>query len=124
MALLSSLGTSVWSSNAAEAGQVLSGTLQQPGPPGTVRDYPQARVDMPIRSTSVQSPIFYQDPSTGQFIHVASNAASLSSLNSIPNSGIGGFTTEAPGTCQTTEVVNVSVCYRCFQSTVDATCSG
>jgi len=87
---------------------VLPGTLQQPGPPRTVRDYPQTRVDVPIRSTPVQSPIFYQDPSTGQFIHVPSNAASLSSLNSIPDSRIGGFTAEARGTCQTTEVIDVS----------------
>jgi len=56
----------------------------------------------------VQSPIFYQDSSTGQFILVPSNAARLSSLNSIPDSRIGGFTAEARGTCQTTEVVDVS----------------
>jgi len=39
---------------------------------------------------------------------VPSNVASLSSANSIPDSRIGGFTTEARGTCQTTEVVDVS----------------
>jgi len=52
--------------------------------------------------------MFYQDPSTGQLIHVPSNAASLSLLNSIPDNRIGGFTAEARGTCQTTEVVDVS----------------
>jgi len=77
MALSSGLGTSVRSSNTAEAGQVLPGTLRQPGPPRTVRDYPQVRLDAPTRSTPVQSPIFYQHPSTGQLIHVPSNAASL-----------------------------------------------
>jgi len=64
MALSSGLGTSERSSNTAEVGQVLPGTLQQPGLPRTVRDYPQARVDVPIRSTPIQSPMFYQDPST------------------------------------------------------------
>jgi len=52
--------------------------------------------------------MFYQDPSTGQFIPVPNNAASLSSLNSISDSRVGGFTAEAWGTCQTTEVVHVS----------------
>jgi len=120
MVLSSGLGTSLQSSNTVEAGQVLPGNLRKPGPPRAVRDYPQVRLDAPTRSTPVQSPIFYQDPSTGHLIQVLSHAASLSSLNSVPDTRIGDFTAEARGTCQTTEVVGVSVCYRCFWSTIDA----
>jgi len=109
-ALSSGLGTSERSSNTVEVGQVLPGTLRQPGLPRAVRDYPQARVDAPIRSTPIQSPMFYQDPPTGYLVPVPSSVASLSSVNSIPDSRIGGFTAEARGTCQTTEVVDVSQC--------------
>jgi len=53
--------------------------------------------------------MFYQDPSTGYLIPVLSSAASLSSVNSISDSRVAGFTTEARGTCmQATQVVNVS----------------
>jgi len=62
MALSPGLGTSEQSSNAVEAGHMLPGSLRQPGLPRTVSDYPQARVDVPTRSTPIQSPYVLSGP--------------------------------------------------------------
>jgi len=102
-------GASERSSNAGEEGHVLSGNLRQADPPRAVRDCPQARIDAPIRSTPVQSPMFYQDPSTGYLVPAFSNVASLPYNNTISDSRTAGFTTEARRTSmQATEIVDVS----------------
>jgi len=84
--------------------------LGQPGLPSVVHAYPQARLDVPIGSTLVQSPVVYQDPSTGKLFQVPSNAASLSSFNSIPDVGMTGFIAEAQGMCHSANTVDVSWC--------------
>jgi len=68
-------GTSEWSSNAEEVGHVLSGNLRQAKALRTMRECPPARTDAPTRSTPIQSPMFYQDPSTGPFVPVYGNYA-------------------------------------------------
>jgi len=97
-------------SSTAEGGQAQPVNLGQPGPLSVVHACPQARVDVPIGSTPVQSPVIYKDPSTGQWVLGPSNAASLSSFNSIPKARIDGFIAEARGTCQSAKVVDVSQC--------------
>ena len=100
---------------------MLSGNPRQADPPRAIRDCPQARIDAPIRSTPVQSPMFYQDPSTGYLVPVFSNVASLPYANAISDSRTAGFNAEARGTSmQGTEIASVSVCYRFFQSTANA----
>jgi len=108
-AVSSGHGASERSSNAREVGHVLSGNLRQADPPWTVRDCPQARIDAPIRSTPVQSPMFHQDPSTGLFVPVFSNIAQLPYANAMPDSRTAGFNAEARGmSMQGTEIVDVS----------------
>jgi len=108
-ALSSGRGASERSSNAGEVGHVLSGNLRQAEPPRADRDCPQARIDAPIRSTPVQSPMFYQDPSTGYLFSVFSNIASLPNANTVSDNRTVGFNAEARGTSmQGTEIVNVS----------------
>jgi len=64
---------------------------------------------VPFRSTPVQSPMFYQDPSTGLFVAVFSNVAQLPYVNAIPDSRMAGFNAEARGTSmQGTDIVYVS----------------
>jgi len=99
-----------WNSNTTEAGQVQPVTLRQPSLSSAVHAYPQARLDVPIGSTPVQSPVVYQDPSTGQWVQVPSNATNLSSFNSVPDARLEGFIAEAWGTCQSAKVVDVSQC--------------
>ena len=61
-------GISERNSNTEEVGHVLSGNLRQPEPLRAMRECPPARTDAPTRSTPIQSPMFYQDPSTGFFV--------------------------------------------------------
>ena len=69
--------------------------------PSGVHAYPSARIDVPSRSTPIQSPVVYKDPLTGQRVRAPSVASGLSSFNSI---------TEAHGACQSSNVVDVSQC--------------
>jgi len=63
-----SSGVPSQNSSTAETGQVPPINPGQPGLPSAVHTYPQARLDAPIVSTPVQSPVVYQDPSTGQWV--------------------------------------------------------
>jgi len=78
-AMSSGRGTSERSSNAEEVGRVLSGNLRQAEPLRTMRECPPARTDAPIRSTPIQSPMFYQDRSTGLFVPVLHCASAVCS---------------------------------------------
>jgi len=110
MMLPSGSGMPLQNSSTAEGGQVQPANLGQLSPPNAVHACPRARVDAPIGSTPVQSPVIYQDPSTGKLFQVPSKAACLSSINSIPDVGMTGFIAEAWGTCQSANVVDVSQC--------------
>jgi len=105
-------GMPLRNSSTTEGGQVQPANLGKPGLPNATRACPQVRMDAPIgsRPTPVQSPVVYQDPSTGKLFQVPSNAASLSSFNSVPDVGMTGFIAEARGTCQSANVVDVPQC--------------
>jgi len=53
-------------SSTAEGGPLQPVNLGQPRLPSGVHAYPPAMVDAPVRSTPMQSPVVYQDPSTGK----------------------------------------------------------
>ena len=88
-------GTSERGSNAEEVGHVLSGNLRQAELLQTMRECPPARTDAPTRSTPIQSPMFYQEPSTGFFVPVYSNIAPMQYVHAIPNGMMTGFNAEA-----------------------------
>ena len=107
-AVSSGRGTSERSSNAEEVGHVLSVNLRQTKPLRTMRECPPARTDAPTRSTPIQSPMFYQDPSTGLFVPVYGNFTQVPYANAIPDSMMMGFNAEAWGTSvQDTNAVDV-----------------
>jgi len=87
---------------------VLSGNLRQAELLQTMRECPPARTDAPTRSTPIQSPMFYQDPSTGLFVPVYGNFAQVPYANAIPDGMMTGFNAEARGTSiQDTNAVDV-----------------
>jgi len=92
-------GTPSRNSSTVEGGQVEPVNLRQPSLPSGVHAYPPARLDAPVSSTPVQSPVVYQDPSTEQWVRVPSAASALSSFNSIADARLEGFIAEAWGTC-------------------------
>ena len=79
-------------------GHVLSGNFQQPEPLRAIRECPPVRTDAPTRSTPIQSPMFYQDPSTGFFVPVYNNIVPMQYVQAIPDGGMMGFNAEARGT--------------------------
>ena len=107
-AMSSGPGAPEQSSGAGEVGHLLSEDLRHADPPRAVREFPPTRMDVPTRSTPIQSPMFYQDPSTGYLVPLLSSVVQMPQANTVLDGRATGFTAEARGMgMQATEPVNV-----------------